>query len=177
MIDNSLSLERIRRALSPKIVASVLLIMMIASIVLYITLENLASEDILIWYVTTESEDCFSGDSLRLVNEYASKKGIDKVVLTKRHPEDTYFDAAMSTSAYYNCDIFIMKADMAREYFELDMFLPLSVDGDDESELLFVDDNAIGRLIYEDYYLLINAKTDFDLEIIYDIFNIFTRTK
>ena len=155
----------------------VLLIVMIASIVLYITLENLASKEILIWYVTTESEDCFSSDSLRLVNEYASKKGIDKVVLTKRHPEDTYFDATMSTSAYYNCDIFIMKAEMAKEYSEIDMFLSLSVDGVDESDLLLVNDNAIGILICEDYYLLINAKTDIDLEIIYDIFDIFTRTK
>jgi hypothetical protein len=176
-IDNRLSLERMKRAISPKIIALALLVSIILSVVLYVTLENIKSKELLIWYVTEESTNCFSNDSLVLVDEYVSKNGINKVVLKRLHPDDTYFDVAMSTSAYYNCDIFIMKAEMVKDYVELDIFSTLSVDRFDQEAILFIEENAVGVLISDDYYLLINAKTDIDIQMIYDIFDILARKK
>ena len=174
-VDNSITISRIKRALGPKIIAIVLLMVALVTAVFYITIENNDKKEILIWYVTTEAEDCFEEDALKLINDYGEQNGIDKVVLSKRHPEDTYFDVAMSTSAFYNCDIFIMNEDMAKEYFEMDMFLPLNTDGFAEEDVLYINSKAVGLLIDEGYYLLINAKADVDLQIIYDIFEIFKR--
>ena len=175
-IDNKLTLSRIKSALSIKIIVIVLLISALIATVFYVTMENREKKEILIWYITSESEDCFSKDTLKFVNDYGAKVGIEKVVLTKRNPDDMYFDVTMTTSAYYNCDVFIMTAEMAKQYAEMDMFLPLQTDRAEE-DLLYVGDDAVGVLIDENYYLLINAKTDVDLQIIYDIFDIFTRTK
>ena len=172
--DNKITLSRIKRALSPKILLSVFLAVALVTAVFYFTVENNEKNEIQIWYVTTESENCFSEDTLKLINDYGAQRGIDKVILTKRHPEDTYFDVTMSTTAYYNCDIFIMNEETAKKYYEMDMFLSLEESGF-EGDSLLIDEKPIGLLISEDYYLLINAKSDVDLQIIYDIFEIFTR--
>lgn len=176
-IDNKITLSRIKSALSIKIIVIVLLIAALLATVFYVTMENKEKKEILIWYITTESTDCFSENALKLVNDYAAKVGVEKVVLTKRNPDDMYFDVAMTTSAYYNCDIFIMTAEMAQKYFEMNMFLPLQIDIENEDDLLYSGEDAVGILIDESYYLLINAKTDVDVQIIYDIFDIFKRTK
>ena len=67
-----------------------------------------------------------------------------------------------------------MNEEMAKKYYETDMFLPLETDGF-EGELLYIDGKPIGLLMDEGYYLLINAKVDVDLQIIYDIFEMFKR--
>lgn len=172
--DNKITLSRIKRALSPKILLALFLAVALVTAVFYFTVENNEKNEIQIWYVTTESEDCFPEDTLKLINDYGAMRGIDKVILTKRHPEDTYFDVTMSTTAYYNCDIFIMNEETAKKYYEMDMFLPLEESGF-EGDFLHIDEKPIGLLINESYYLLINAKSDVDLQIIYDIFEIFTR--
>ncbi len=177
MVDNKISKERIKNTLSYKIIAAVLLAVTLASVVFYVTLENMDKKEILIWYVTEDAENCFSDDTVQLCNDYAAQNGIDRVLLTRRHPEDIYFDATMSTSAQYNCDIFIMNEEMAKKYFDMGIFMTVSTDGFDNEELLFIDNKAVGILIDENYYLLINIHTDIDLQIIYDIFDIFTREK
>ena len=174
-IDNKITTSRIKMALSPRIIAIIFLVVALVTTVFYFTVKNNDKKEILIWYVTTESENCFSEDALKLINDYGVQHGIGKVVLSKRHPEDTYFDVAMSTSAYYNCDIFIMNEEMAKKYYEMDMFLPLQTDGFEGEDILYINDKAVGVLIDENYYLLINAKTDVDLQMIYDIFKIFKR--
>ena len=171
-IDNNITVERTKRVLSPKVIAIVLLIVVLASTVFYITLENMEIQDVLIWFVSEDSQAELFEDSLRLVNEYGAKKGIDKIVLSKRHPDDIYFDVALSTSAYYNCDIFIMREELVQKYSELGMFLPLSTDIYNAEELLYIGSDAVGIAIFEDYYLLINAKTEVNSEIIYDILNL-----
>ncbi|MBR2381440.1 MAG: hypothetical protein IKA84_02980 [Clostridia bacterium] len=171
--DNKITLSRIKRALSPKILLALFLAVALVTAVFYFTVENNEKNEMQIWYVTTESEDCFPEDTLKLINDYGAMRGIDKVILTKRHPEDTYFDVTMSTTAYYNCDIFIMNEETAKKYYEMDMFLPLCES--DFDDLLYINGNAVGALIDEGYYLLINEKSDVDLQIIYDIFEIFTR--
>jgi hypothetical protein len=65
-----------------------------------------------------------------------------------------------------------MNEEMALRYTDSDMFLPLSADGIDEDSLLYIGDCAIGVALDDDYYLLINSKTDIDKQIIYDIFEI-----
>lgn len=171
-IDNSFSWARIKKAISPKIAIAVILIVAAVSAVFYVTLENSESREILIWHITDETEPCISSDTLRQVKDYATDQGIKKVILTRRHPEDRYFDAVMSTTAFYTCDIFIMNEEMALRYTDSDMFLPLSADGFDEESLLYVGNSAIGVALDDDYYLLINSKTDIDEQIIYDIFEI-----
>ena len=172
-INNDITGDRIKKALTPKIVAIVLIFVMIVTAVFYVSVKNLNSKELLIWYITTDTDNCFSEDALKLINDYGREKGIKKVILTKRHPEDTYFDASMATTAFYNCDAFIMDADMAQKYVEMGIFKTLSYDGD--GELLHADGKAIGILIDENYYLLINDKTDIDLQIIYDIYDILVR--
>lgn len=171
-IDNNISGARIKKTLTPKTVAIVLFIVTLVATCFYITIENIDSKEILIWFITTDTDDCFSNDALKHINDYGSQKGIDKILLTRRHPDDRYFDVVMSTTAYYNCDIFIMREEMVQKYSALGMFLPLSVDGADTENLLYIGNDAVGILMDEDYYLLINAKTDIDLQIIYDIFDI-----
>lgn len=173
-IDNNMTTARIKRILSPKIIAIVFLIVTLVTVVFYVTLENIDKKEVQIWFVTTDGEYSFSDDTLKQINDYGAKHGIDKVVLSRRHPEDIYFDVTMSTSAYYNCDIFIMNEEMAKKYFEMDMFLHLQTDGF-EGELLYIDGKPIGLLMNEGYYLLINANADVDLQIIYDIFEMFKR--
>ncbi len=173
-MDNNITTARIKRILSPKIIAIVFLIVTLVTVVFYVTLENIDKKEVQIWFVTTDGEYSFLDDTLKQINDYGAKQGIDKVVLSRRHPEDIYFDVTMSTSAYYNCDIFIMNEEMAKKYYETDMFLPLQTDGF-EGELLYIDGKPIGLLMNEDYYLLINANADVDLQIIYDIFEMFKR--
>ncbi len=169
-LDNKITAKRIKKALSPKIVAIVLIVVVIASAIFYVTIKNRNSKELLIWYITTEAENGFSDEALRLVNEYGVKSGLDKVVLSKRHPEDAYFEVTMSTTAFYNCDAFIMSAEIVQKYAEAGMFMTLDYNG--ENELLYLGDNAVGILIFENYYLLINEKTDIDLQMIYDIYDI-----
>ena len=171
-MDNNITTARIKRILSPKIIAIVFLIVTLVTVVFYVTLENIDKKEVQIWFVTTDGEYSFSDDTLKQINDYGAKHGIDKVVLSRRHPEDIYFDVTMSTSAYYNCDIFIMQKETVNSYAEAGMFLTLTNHGFDESDLLYFENNAIGVLIDENYYLLINSKTEVDVQIIYDIFEI-----
>jgi len=170
-INNSFSIERIKKALDIKTVAVVLLVVTLVSLCFYVTIDNLESREVLVWFITGDSNIGFSDETIRLINEYAAEKGIDRVLLTKRHPDDQYFDAAMSTSAYYNCDIFLMERELVSEYAEAGMFLPLSDNGMPEEKLLYDGTDTIGFLLKENYYFLVNAKTDIDSEIIYEIYN------
>ena len=172
-MDNSITIKRIKNALSPKVVVIVLVIVAIASTIFYVTVKNKESKELLIWYVTNEDGSCFSDDEIKLINDYGVKNGIDKVVISKRSPLDDYFDVTMSTTAIYNCDIFIMNGEMAQKYAESIEFLSLDFDG--AEDLLYYGERAIGILINENYYLLINKKTDIDLQKIYDIFEILTK--
>ena len=79
------------------------------------------------------------------------------MLLTRRHPEDIYFDATMSTRAQYSCDIFIMNEEMAKKYAEMAIFMPVSTDGIDQEKLLFIDNDAVGILIDENNRLLVQA--------------------
>lgn len=171
-IDNRISLGKIKKVLTPKIVAMALLITLVVSTVFYITLENIDKNEINIWYISEDNYDSLLSENLRAVEEYIAECGFDKLLVTKRHPDDRYFDAAMSTSAYYNCDIFIMREEMVESYAEAGMFLTLTNHSFNESDLLYFENNAIGVLIDENYYLLINSKTEVDLQIIYDILEI-----
>jgi len=175
--DNKISKERIKKALSYKTVAAVLAIAAMVSAVFYIMLENRDKKEVRIWYVTTEAENCFPGDTMQLCNEYAAQNGLDRVILTRHHPDDVYFDATMSTSAQYHCDVFIMNAEMAMKYADMEIFMPVSTDGREKDELLRIGEEAVGILIAENYYFLINTRTDIDLKMIYDILDIFTREK
>ena len=171
-INNSYTLEKIKKALSLKIVVIAVLTVVVLSTVFYITLENYDSREVIIWFVTTDPEAGFSEEIINEINLYAGKEGIDRVLITKRHPSDQYFDVAMSTSAFYTCDAFIMQADLAKEYFEMGMFMPLSTDGQQKDRLLYNGEDAVGIKIDDNYYFLINAKTDVDTKIIYDIFDL-----
>lgn len=171
-LDNTISKRRIKRALNLKIVLTVLIAVLVLSTVFYITLENIEKKEILIWFVTTDADEMLFKNEIKLINDHISQYGIDKAVITKRHPEDEYFDVAMSTSAYYNCDVFIMNEEMVKKYLDMDMFLLLTDRGVEYEELLYIDNNAVGILIFEDYYFLINALTDIEIEIIYDIVDI-----
>lgn len=172
-INNKITGKRIKKALTLKTVAIVLVIVAIATVVFYTSVKNRDRKELLIWHITAEAENYFTDEQLSLINKYGAENGIEKIVITKRHPEDRYFDATMSTTAYYNCDVFIMSAEMAENYVEMDMFMILSYDG--ENDLLYYGEKAIGILIYDNYYLLINQKTDIDLQVIYDIYDILTR--
>ena len=174
-INNNFSVERIKKALDIKTVLAALLIVSALAVCFYITIENLESNEVLIWLVTDDAETNFSDETLKLINDYGSGKGIDRILLTKRHPDDQYFDALMSTSAFYTCDIFIMEKDLVEKYADSDIFLPLSNDGTDAESMLYVGDAAVGFLLCEDYYFLINSRTDVDREIIYDIYDYLDR--
>jgi hypothetical protein len=65
-----------------------------------------------------------------------------------------------------------MKKDMAEKYVDMDMFLPIPVDGDSAENILYLENCAVGILIFEDYYFLINNKSDVDFEVIYDIYDL-----
>lgn len=170
-IDNRITPVRIKKALNVKTVLIVLLTVFVLSTVLYVTVESLNSREILIWFVTTESEGIFSDEVLKEVNDYGHQRGIDKILMTKRHPEDQYFDALISTG-YYNCDIFIMKEEIVQKYSSMEMFLKLSPKDFDGEELIYIGNDAVGILLENDYYLLINAHTKADRQIIYDICDI-----
>ena len=125
-LDNTISERRIKNALDLKTVLTVLVVVLVLSTVFYITLENIEKKEVLIWFVTTDAEDMLSANEIKLINDRISQSGIDKAIVTKRHPDDRYFDVAMSTSAYYNCDIFIMKEETVKKYLDMDMFLTFS---------------------------------------------------
>jgi len=171
-IDNRISFERAKRVLSLKSIMIVALIVAILTTVLYVMLENKDKREVLIWLVTTDGDCGFSSETMKSINDYGAENGLDRIILTRRDPSDRYFAATMSTTAYYNCDIFIMREDVVKEYLETDMFLPLSTDGIASADLLYYGDNAIGVLAFEDYYLLINNKTDVDEQIMYRIIDI-----
>lgn len=176
-VDNKISVKRIKGVLGLRTLLTALLIVLLVSIIFYITAENIDSKDILIWFITEDVETSISNEVLAELNAYGAEKGVDKIVLTKRHPDDQYFDVTMSTSAYYSCDVFIMNEEMIEKYAELDMFLPLSDGGFDSDSLYYVGEYAVGVSIFEDYYLLINVKTDIELEIICDIIDILIESK
>ena len=70
-----------------------------------------------------------------------------------------------------------MNDEMMQKYVESDMFLPLETEGIEADRILYSGDRAIGVSVDEEYYLLINQRTDIDLQIIYDIFDILLEEK
>ena len=176
-IDNSFSPERIKKALGLRTILIVLAIVAALSTVFYVVKENTDKRELTIWFVTTESEAGFSEGTLKSVNDYTHGNGIDRTLILKRHPEDRYFDVVMSTGAFYNCDAFIMREEIALKYADMDMFLPLTPDGVDGEDLLLFGESAVGIKLDGDYYFLINRKTDIDTEIIYDIYRILAENK
>lgn len=173
-MNNGITFDRIKKALSLRTLLIILLITAFLTTIFYITIENRERKDILIWHITDESETLISAEKLKSINEYAVLEGFDKLIFTRRDPSDEYFDAAMSTTAYYNCDIFIMTEKMALRFAESNMFLPISADGYAKEDILLFGDTAIGLPIDNNYYLLINAKTTVDTEVIYEIYDILT---
>lgn len=171
-IDNSITIARIKKALPLKTIAIVLLTVLVLSTVFYVTIQNRNKDEILIWHITTDSANYFSEDVLKNINDYGKQNGFDRILLTKRHPDDKYFDVLMSTTMYYSSDIFIMREEIVQKYADMDMFLPLSSDVKETEKLIYINGDAVGVLLYEDYYLLINAKTKVDLKVIYDILEI-----
>ena len=170
-IDNAITIDRVRKALTPKTVAIVLIIVSLLSLVFYVTVDRQKSREMLIWFVTTETVEPFSSNVLAEINDYGQENGIDKILLTRRHPDDRYFDVIMSTTAFYSCDMFIMTEEMAQKYSDMDMFQPLDY-GAGAEEILTVDGAPLGLHLHGDYYLFINSESDFDTEILYDIFDI-----
>ena len=176
-IDNKLSKERIKKALPPQTVIAVLVTVAILTTVFYITVQNRSKKEILIWYVSTNAEDTFSEKAFENLNEYGTQKGFDRILLTKRHPEDGYFDVLMSTTGYYTCDIFIMKEEVVKKYMEMDIFMTISSDFQSGKNFLYVENQAVGVQLDDEFYLLVNKKTNVDLKIIYDIFDILCENK
>ena len=170
-IDNTITLERIKRVLTPRVVLVAFLIVSLLSTVLYVTLDNHGKSEVLIWLVTTEADDIISDSKLDLVNNYGREYGIDKIIVTRRHPEDRYFDVIMSTTAFYSCDIFIMTQDVALKYSDMDMFLPLD-EAYSLDNALAIGDSFVGISLDEKYYLLINRESDVDGSILYNIIDL-----
>ena len=171
-IDNTITLERIRSVLTPRVILVSLLIVSLLSTVLYVTLDSRSKSEVLIWFVTTEADDSIPTSRVDDINNYGRECEIDKIVISRRHPEDRYFDVIMSTTAFYSCDIFIMTDEMALKYSEMDMFLPLDevyVLGEDA---LIVGDGPVGISLDEKYYLLINRESDVDSTILYNIIDL-----
>lgn len=171
-IDNNITIAKIKKALPLRTIAIILLVVLVLSTVFYVTVQNRNKDEILIWHITTDSTNYFSEDVLKTINDYGKKNGFDRILLTKRHPDDKYFDVFMSTTMYYTSDIFIMREDVVRKYADMDMFLPLSFDVKETEKLIYINSDAVGVLLYEDYYLLINAKTKVDLKVLCDILEI-----
>lgn len=168
-IDNFLTPNRIKKALSLKTMAIILIAVTLLSVVFYVTVNRQRSQEVLIWLITTEADEIIPSDALDRLNEYGAEKGIDKILLTRRHPEDRYFDVIMSTTAFYSCDVFIMTAEMAEKYSEMDMFLALDYPGD---ESLMIGGEPVGIHLFEDYYFFINSESDVDVAVLYGIFDI-----
>lgn len=171
-IDNTITLERIRRVLTPRVILVSLLIVSLLSTVLYVTLDSRSKSEVLIWFVTAEADDSIPTSRVDDINNYGRECGIDKILISRRHPEDRYFDVIMSTTAFYSCDIFIMTEEMALKYSEMDMFLPLDeayVLGEDA---LIFGDESVGISLDEKYYLLINRESDVDSTILYNIIDL-----
>ena len=171
-IDNTITLERIRRVLTPRVILVSLLIVSLLSTVIYVTLDSRSKSEVLIWFVTTEADDSIPASRVDDINNYGRECGIDKILISRRHPEDRYFDVIMSTTAFYSCDIFIMTEEMALKYSEMDMFLPLDeayVLGEDA---LIVGDESVGISLDEKYYLLINRESDVESTILYNIIDL-----
>ena len=171
-IDNTITLERIRRVLTPRVILVSLLIVSLLSTVVYVTLNSRIKSEVLIWLVTTEADDSIPASRVDDINNYGRECEIDKILISRRHPEDRYFDVIMSTTAFYSCDIFIMTDEMALKYSEMDMFLPLDeayVLGEDA---LIIGDSPVGISLDEKYYLLINRESDVDSTILYNIIDL-----
>ena len=69
-IDNRISLGKIKKVLTPKIVVMALLITLVVSTVFYITLENNDKNEINIWYISEDNYDSMLSENLRAVEEY-----------------------------------------------------------------------------------------------------------
>lgn len=171
-LDFSFNVGRIKKALNMRTLLIILLITAFLTTIFYITLENREKKEILIWHITENDESLFSKDQLELASSYARDRGFDRLIFTRRNPSDQYFDAAMSTTAYYNCDIFIMTEEMAINYAESDMLLAISQSGYPKESLLYIGDTAVGLSIDNNYYLLINAKSAVDMQTVYHIYDI-----
>lgn len=168
-IDNTITLERIRRVLTPRVILVSLLIVSLLSTVLYVTLNSRSKSEVLIWFVTAEADDSIPTSRIDDINNYGRECEIDKILISRRHPEDRYFDVIMSTTAFYSCDIFIMTEEMALKYSEMDMFLPLDEAYILGEDALIVGDESVGISLDEKYYLLINRESDVDSTILYNI--------
>jgi hypothetical protein len=138
-------------------------------VVFYVTVNRQRSQEVLIWLITTEADEIIPSDALDRLNEYGAEKGIDKILLTRRHPDDRYFDVIMSTTAFYSCDVFIMTAEMAEKYSEMDMFLALDYPN---NETLMIGGEPVGIHLFRDYYFFINSESDVDVAVLYGIFDI-----
>ena len=171
-IDNAITLGRIKRVLTLRVILVSLLIVSLLSTVVYVTLDNRSKSEVLIWFVTTEADDIIPSSRVDAINNYGRECGIDKVLVSRRHTEDRYFDVIMSTTAFYSCDIFIMTDEMALKYSEMDMFLPLDevyAHGDD---VLIIGDESVGISLDEKYYLFINRESDVDSTTLYNIIDL-----
>mgnify|MGYP003293390888 CR=1 FL=1 len=79
--------------------------------------------------------------------------------------------------SYTSCTLEELSADDRELYFLCgsDMFLTLSDRGIEYDDILYINNSAVGILVFDDYYFLINTRTDIGIEIIYDIVDILIR--
>ena len=75
-IDNTITLERIKRVLTPRVILVSLLIVSLLSTVLYVTLNSRSKSEVLIWLVTTEADDSIPASRVDDINNYGRECGI-----------------------------------------------------------------------------------------------------
>jgi hypothetical protein len=170
--DNRITLKRIKSSLGKKDIIISLIAVIILSVTVFITVENLERRELFVWLVTTDGEYGLDDGVPQSLNDYGRANGINRVVITRRHPEDRYFDVLMSTGAFYNCDVFIMKSEVAEKYAPLDMYMSLEEYAEIGEDPLLIDGRAVGVAASDGYYILVNRKTSVKPETVFGILDI-----
>ncbi len=166
-IDDRITSARIRDALKEKKHIFWGLGICCVALLLFFALKNLNTRSVTVWE-TGSLKDCYmTRETESRLQEFCKGQGLEFGLLI-RSPEDTYYDAAFTTSGVYTSDIFILSSEEMQRYREDGVFLDLSgtalsAYGKDG---FYAGQQLLGIPVAEDKYLALNTKSDIETEVL-----------
>lgn len=159
-------------------VLTILISSLVLSIILYITLLNVNSKNLVIWEEGSISSSYMSIDIENRLNDIKNDNDIRKVQILIRPSDNIYYEIAFSLNAIYSSDVFILSNESFSKNLENDIYMDISnivLDYSLEDVVSNEEGKVIGLILDENHILAINNKSKYDYEFLDKVIDIIVK--